>query len=90
MFEIQSSQLALQKKPDRDTKPFVTQMIKDHTATSKQLKALVSSRKVRRTCRPRSTRITRKRWTKFAASNDLKNTNQRRPMEPAPFDRLPQ
>ena len=47
MFEIQSSQLALQKKPDRDTKPFATQMIKDHTATSKQLKALVSSGKVK-------------------------------------------
>jgi putative membrane protein len=47
MFEIQSSELALQKKPDRDTKPFATQMIKDHSLTSKQLKALVSSGKVK-------------------------------------------
>ncbi len=46
MFEVQSSESALQKHPDRDTKPFANRMIKDHTATTKQLKALVMSGKV--------------------------------------------
>ena len=43
MFEIQSSEIALQKHPDRDTRPFAAKMVKDHTKTSKQLKSLVSS-----------------------------------------------
>jgi putative membrane protein len=47
MFEIQSSELALQKHPDRDTRPFASKMIKDHTKTSKQLQSLVSSGKVK-------------------------------------------
>ena len=46
LFEVQSSELALQKHPDRDTKPFANQMIKDHTAANKQLKSLVSKGKV--------------------------------------------
>jgi putative membrane protein len=41
MFEIQSSQLALDKQADRDTKPFAERMIKDHQKTSKELKALI-------------------------------------------------
>jgi len=47
MFEIQSSEIALQKHPDRDTRPFASKMIKDHTKTSKQLKSLVSSGRVK-------------------------------------------
>ena len=47
MFEIQSSELALQKHPDQDTRPFASKMIKDHTKTSKQLQSLVSSGKVK-------------------------------------------
>jgi putative membrane protein len=47
MFEIQSSQLALEKKPDRDTKPFAQQMIKDHTKTSADVKALIDKGKVK-------------------------------------------
>jgi putative membrane protein len=47
MFEIQSSELALQKHPDRDTRPFASKMVKDHTKTSKQLQSLVSSGKVK-------------------------------------------
>jgi putative membrane protein len=47
MFEIQSSEVALQKHPDRDTRPFAARMIKDHKKTSKQLKSLVSRGKVK-------------------------------------------
>src|SRR4051794_21475430 len=47
MFEIQSSQLALQKSPDSDTKPFATKMIEDHGKTSTELKSLVDSGKVK-------------------------------------------
>src|SRR6476620_9972857 len=43
MFEIQSSQLALTKQPDADTKPFAEKMISDHQKTSSELKALVSN-----------------------------------------------
>jgi putative membrane protein len=47
MMEIQSSQLALARQPDADTKPFAEQMVKDHQQTSKELKALVDSGKVK-------------------------------------------
>ena len=47
MMEIQSSQLALARQPDADTKPFAEQMVKDHQQTSKELKALVESGKVK-------------------------------------------
>lgn len=47
MMEIQSSQLALARQPDADTKPSVEQMVKDHQQTSKELKALVDSGKVK-------------------------------------------
>jgi putative membrane protein len=49
MFEIQSSQLALTKQPDADTKPFAEKMISDHQKTSSELKALVSNGKVKAT-----------------------------------------
>ena len=49
MFEIQSSQLALTKQPDADTKPFAEKMISDHQKTSSELKALVSAGKVKAT-----------------------------------------
>jgi putative membrane protein len=41
MFEIQSSQVALSKQPDGDTKPFAEKMVQDHQKTSTELKALV-------------------------------------------------
>ncbi len=41
MMEIQSSQLALARQADEDTKPFAEQMVKGHQQTSKELKALV-------------------------------------------------
>ena len=47
MFEIQSSQLALKKKPDADTKPFAQKMVKEHKKTSSELKSLVKSGKVK-------------------------------------------
>ena len=47
MFEIQSSQLALSKQPDDDTKPFAEKMVQDHQKTSKELKALVDGGKVK-------------------------------------------
>lgn len=46
MFEIQSSQLAMQKKPDADTKPFAQKMMKDHKKTSSELKAVLKKAKV--------------------------------------------
>jgi putative membrane protein len=47
MFEIEAAQMALDKGADRDTKPFAQKMIKDHTKTSKELKALVEKGKVK-------------------------------------------
>src|SRR3954470_18744951 len=49
MFEIQSSQLALAKQADADTKPFAEKMVQDHQKTSTELKALVDGGKVRAT-----------------------------------------
>ena len=43
MFEIQSSQLALEKAQDDDLKEFAEQMIEDHTKASKQLQQIASS-----------------------------------------------
>jgi len=47
MTEIQMSELALGKQPDTDTKPFAERMVKDHQQTSKELKSLVDSGKVK-------------------------------------------
>jgi putative membrane protein len=49
MFEIQASQLALSKEPDRDTKPFAQKMVTDHQKTSSELKSLIDSGKVKAT-----------------------------------------
>jgi putative membrane protein len=49
MFEIQSSQLALSKQPDKDTKPFAQRMVTDHQKTSKELKQMVDGGKVKAT-----------------------------------------
>ena len=43
MFEIRSSQLALQKSKRADIKDFARQMIADHTTTSKSLMAALSN-----------------------------------------------
>jgi putative membrane protein len=48
MFEIESSKLA-QERADAAGKTFAARMIKDHTETSDELKALVSSGKVKAT-----------------------------------------
>jgi putative membrane protein len=45
MFEIQSSQLALQRS-DAATKAFAQQMVNDHQKTTSELKSLVQSNKV--------------------------------------------
>jgi putative membrane protein len=47
MFEIQSSQLALSKQADVDTKPFAEKMVTDHQKTSSELKSLIDSGKVK-------------------------------------------
>ncbi len=47
MFEIQSSQLALSKQADADTKPFAEKMVQDHQKTSNELKAMVDGGKVK-------------------------------------------
>ena len=49
MFDIQSSQLALAKQADADTKPFAEKMVQDHQKTSSELKALVDGGKVKAT-----------------------------------------
>ena len=41
MFEIQSSQLALTKQPDADTKPFAEKMISDHHVDTRRRIAAV-------------------------------------------------
>jgi putative membrane protein len=46
MFEIESSKLA-QQRADANSKEFAAKMIKDHTETSNELKALITSGKVR-------------------------------------------
>jgi putative membrane protein len=45
-MEIQSSQLALSRNPDGDTKPFAEKMVKDHQQTSAELKSLVEGGKL--------------------------------------------
>src|SRR3954462_6947708 len=47
MLEIQSSKLALTKSDSAKTKAFADRMIKDHTETSNELKALVSGGKAK-------------------------------------------
>ncbi len=47
MLEIESSKLALQKSDNAKTKTFAQKMIDDHTATSTELKGLVSGGKVK-------------------------------------------
>ena len=49
MMEVQSSQLALSRSPDTDTKPFAEKMVKDHQQTSAELKGLVDTGKVKAT-----------------------------------------
>jgi putative membrane protein len=43
MFEMQSSQLAVQRATDQKTKTFAQQMISDHTKTSTEMKGLVQA-----------------------------------------------
>ena len=47
MFEIQSSQPALSKQADADTKPFTEKMVQDHQKTSNELKVLVDGGKMK-------------------------------------------
>jgi putative membrane protein len=47
MMEIQSSQFALERQPDADTKPFAERMITDHQETSEEFKTLVDGGKVK-------------------------------------------
>src|SRR3954468_24521869 len=49
MFEIQSSQLALSKRADADTKPFAEKMVQDHQKTSSELKGLAEGSMVKLT-----------------------------------------
>ena len=49
MFEIQSSQLALSKQADADTKPFAEKMVLDHQKTSSELKGLAEGSMVKLT-----------------------------------------
>ena len=49
MFEIQSSQLAVERAPDEPTKAFARQMITAHEKTASELKELVAGGTVRAT-----------------------------------------
>ena len=46
MFEVQSSQLALKKSPDKDVKDFAQKMIDDHTKADDKLKSLAKGETV--------------------------------------------
>jgi predicted outer membrane protein len=50
-MEIESSQLALSRAPDSDTKPLAEKMVKDHQQTSAEVKSLVDSGKLKATLR---------------------------------------
>lgn len=49
MFEIQSSEAALSKNLDKSNKSFAERMVKDHQKTTRELKNLVDSGKVKAT-----------------------------------------
>jgi putative membrane protein len=49
MFEIESSKLAIERSQDAATKAFAQQMITDHTKTSDELKAMVTSGAIKAT-----------------------------------------
>src|SRR3954471_18047456 len=49
MFEIQSSQIAIGKQADADTKPFAEKMIQHHQKTTSELKAVVEGSMVKLT-----------------------------------------
>ena len=61
-FEIQSSQIALAKQADADTKPFAEKMVQDHQKTSSELKALVDGGKVKARLPRRSIPSIKKCW----------------------------
>ncbi len=49
MFEIEASKLALERSQDTATRSFAQQMITDHTKTSEELKAMITSGKIKAT-----------------------------------------
>lgn len=53
MFEIESSKLALQRATDPEVKSFAEQMIKDHTAASKEMKLAIKRGKIDPTIEPK-------------------------------------
>lgn len=55
MFEIESSKLAVERSQDTATKSFAQQMITDHTKTTDELKALVTTGKVKASMPPTMT-----------------------------------
>jgi putative membrane protein len=54
MFEIQSSQLAVAKQADADTKPFAEKMVQDHQKTSSELRPWSTAARQRQRCPRRS------------------------------------
>ena len=98
MFEIQSSQLALSKQADADTKPFAEKMVQDHQKTSSELKALVEGSKVKVTLptsldsehqkmldelKPRAARTSTRATIKFRSRPTGMRSRSSRPMPKA-------
>jgi putative membrane protein len=71
MLEIESSKLALAKSDNAKTKQFADKMIKDHTATSNELKALVSGGKVPASLPPKLDKAHQEKLEKLDKFNKL-------------------
>src|SRR4051812_3645946 len=73
MLEIESSKLALTKSDSDKTKKFADKMIKDHTETSTELKALVSSGKAQATAPSALDKAHQDKLDKLAKQRDSKD-----------------
>jgi len=73
MLEIESSKLALTKSDSDKTKQFADKMIKDHTETSNELKALVSGGKVQASAPSVLDKVHKDKLDKLAKQRDGKD-----------------
>ena len=73
MLEIQSSKLAQTKSDNAKTKQFADRMIKDHTETSNELKALVSGGKAQATAPSELDKTHKDKLDKLAKQRDGKD-----------------
>lgn len=76
MLEIETSKLALAKADNDKTKQFADKMIKDHTETSTELKALVDGGKVPATLPTSFDRAHKEKFDKLAKLNNRDFTKE--------------